>query len=364
LSLMLLCGVGMFTRSLQAAAEFDPGYARENVTIAAIEAPPGRDRVEFFSDLLPRLAQLPGVLNVGAASQFEIANNPDYSIVIEGSDEPPQLALMGDAATEGFFEAMGVPLIEGRTFAAGDHGKPLMIINQTLATQLWQNESPIGKRIRETERPDVWYTVVGVVADMRRQGIETKSIAQMFRPSFTGRMSVAIRGSGDANALASHIREQVATLAPGSPAPDITTVERTLEADSAPRRFHTQLLTAFAMVALILCAIGLFGLQRHAVERRRREIGLRMAVGANRVDVLRLIVGPGVKLILAGTVIGLAGSLWLASLVQSFLFGVNARDQTTLALSSLALIAVGVAASYLPARRATQIEPTQALKQE
>ena len=239
-----------------------------------------------------------------------------------------------------------------------------MIINQTLATQLWQNESPIGKRIRETERPDVWYTVVGVVADMRRQGIETKSIAQMFRPSFTGRMSVAIRGSGDANALASHIREQVATLAPGSPAPDITTVERTLEADSAPRRFHTQLLTAFAMVALILCAIGLFGLQRHAVERRRREIGLRMAVGANRVDVLRLIVGQGVKLSLAGTVIGLAGSLWLASLVQSFLFGVNARDQTTLALSSLALIAVGVAASYLPARRATQIEPTQALKQE
>ncbi len=364
LSLMLLCGVGLFVRSLQAASEFDLGYSRDNVTLAAIDVPPNLSPQEFFSELLPRLASLPGVRSVGAASQFQINNNPDYSVISESGDRPSRFALTGDAATAGYFQSLGVPLIEGRTFSISDRGKPVAVVNQRLANQLWPGVSAVGERFRESTGRDVWYTVVGVVADMSRQGVEIEPIAQMFRPGFTDRMVVAVRRSSDDGSLDSHIREQVTTLAPAAPMPEITTIKKSLSLESAPRRFHTQLLTGFALVALLLCAIGLFGLQRYTVERRRREIGLRMAVGANQTDVMRLIVGQGVKLIALGTVAGIVGSLWIAGLVQSLLFEVDARDQSVLLVSALVLLAVGVAASYLPARRATRIEPTQALKQE
>jgi predicted permease len=362
LSLVLLCGVGLFVRSLQAAIEFDPGFARENVLLAELQSPARdpstpsqsaatpdpRSPEVFYSELFERLKAAPGVSAVGAATQFRIGLNPDHSIVIEGEDQPSRIALMGDGVTPGYFEAIGVPLA---------------LVTQTMANHFWPGQDSIGKRFRAAEGK-TWYTVIGMVGDMRRQGIETKPIAQMFRPSFADMMTVAVRTSGQSNSLAAHLREQVWALDPSAPVPRITTVEQTLEADRAPRRFHTLLLTSFAVVALALCSIGLFGLQRYAVERRRREIGLRMAVGAQRGDVVRMVVGQGMRLLLAGVAVGLIGSLWLADLIQSLLFEVSARDEAALIVAALALAVVGFLASYLPARRASNVDPMEALRYE
>jgi predicted lysophospholipase L1 biosynthesis ABC-type transport system permease subunit len=232
-----------------------------------------------------------------------------------------------------------------------------------MASHFWPDQDAVGKRFREGDGK-TWYTVVGVVGDMRRQGIETKPIAQMFRPGFTGDMTLAVRASGKSRSLAAYVREQVRALDPSAPVPNISTVEQTLEADRAPRRFHTLLLASFAIVALTLSAIGLFGLQRYTVERRRREIGLRMAVGAQRGDVVRMVVGHGMRLLLAGGAAGLLGSLWLADVIQGLLFEVSARDEATLLGAGLVLAAVGVLASYLPARRASKIDPMEALRYE
>jgi putative ABC transport system permease protein len=377
LSLVLLCGVGLFVRSLQAAIQFDPGFVKRNVTLAEVRAPstlprsttaprdaatPKPDEV-FFRELFERLKAGPGVLSVGATTQFLIWLNPDYSIVLEGEEQPRQVALMGDSVSPGYFEAMGTPLVRGRLFADADVGQDVALVNETMARQFWLGRDPIGKRFRPSGGK-TWYTVIGIVGDMRRQGIETTPIAQMFRAGFADTMNVAVRSSGESSALAGYLREQLGAIAPGVPLPKITTVEQTLEADRAPRRFHTLLLTGFALVALLLCAIGLFGLQRYTVERRRREIGLRMAVGAQRGDVVRMMVGHGARLVLIGGALGLLGSLWLAEFIQSLLFEVSARDQATLLIAGAALGTVGVLASYLPARRASRIDPMEALRHE
>jgi putative ABC transport system permease protein len=377
LSLVLLCGVGLFLRSLQAAIDFDPGFARENVLLAELQAPredrqapaaspaaTGQgDAESFYRELFDRLKAAPGVSAVGATTQFRIWLNPDHSIVVEGEEQSSRIALMGDAVTPGYFEAIGVPLVRGRLFTHADVGRPLAIVTETMASHFWPSLDAVGKRFREADGK-TWYTVVGVVGDMRRQGIETTPIAQMFRPGFTGDMTLAVRTSGESRSLVVYVREQVRALAPSAPVPSISTVEQTLEADRAPRRFHTLLLASFAIMALALSAIGLFGLQRYTVERRRREIGLRMAVGAQRGDVVRMVVGQGMRLLLAGGAAGLLGSLWLAEVIQGLLFEVRARDEATLIAAGLVLAAVGVLASYLPARRASKIDPMEALRYE
>ena len=377
LSLVLLCGVGLFVRSLRAAMDFDPGFAKQNVLLAELQVPT-RDRRAtpespatspsaapdvFFRDLLARLAAAPGVSSVGATSQFLIWLNPDHSIVVEGENQPSKVALMGDSVTPGYFEALGVQLLRGRLFTDSDVGRPLALVNETLSRHFWPGPDSVGKRFRPSGG-QTWYTVIGVVGDMRRQGIETKPIAQMFRAGFGDRMVVALRGSGPSGSLAAYLRDQVRALDPAAPAPKITSIEQTLEADRAPRRFHTLLLSSFAIVALALCAIGLFGLQRYTVERRRREIGLRMAVGAQRGDVVCLVVGQGARLLLIGAAMGLLGSLWLAGFVQGLLFEVDARDHTALIAAALALSVVGALASYLPARRASKMDPMEALRDE
>jgi putative ABC transport system permease protein len=381
LSLMLLCGVGLFTRSLQAAADFDPGFAKSHLLLAELQAP-ARDAQEpaqesptssgarrpdsnesFFRELFARVKAEPGVSAVGATSQFLIWLNPDYSIEIEGEDQPSRVALAGDSVTPGYFEAIGVPLRRGRLFSDADLGRPVAVVNETMTRHFWPGRDAIGKRFRPSEGK-TWYTVIGVVGDMRRQGIETKPIAQMFRPGFAETMVVAVRGSGESALLAAYLRRQVRALDSAAPVPKINTIEQTLEADRAPRRFQTLLLASFAAVALLLCAIGLFGLQRYRVERRRREIGLRMAVGAQRGDVVRMVVGQGTRLLLIGTIAGLFGSLWLAGFIQSLLFEVSARDQAAWAAAAAALGFVGVLAAYLPARRAANIDPMEALRHE
>ena len=371
LSSVLLCGTGLMIRSFLQAQAVQPGFQPSRVLTMRIAAT-GSDAaaVPFFGQILERVAALPGVTASGMIEDVLQRRNPDYQIMIAGRAGQSSEPVSGDAISPGCFETLGVRLLKGRLFTDRDKGgTPVAIINETMAQHLWPNQDPIGKQFREADGlpKHPWYSVVGVVADMHRQGLERQPIAQIFWPYFqrvSSTMDLVLRSASDPTTLTAAVREQVRSLDKNAPVFDASTLERRLDQSLSPRRFQSLLLGLLAAIALGLTAIGVYGLMHYSVALRTNEIGIRMALGAQAGEVLRMIIGQGMILALIGLVAGAAGSLLVTRMFSSLLFGVTATDPITFTLVPALIGAVALVACCVPAWRAARVDPTVALKYE
>jgi putative ABC transport system permease protein len=267
-----------------------------------------------------------------------------------------------------YFEALGIPLLRGRAFTSADRpGTPqVVVINQTMADQFWKDQDPIGKRFKFFG--DEQYTeVIGVVKDSKYNALVEDPQPFLYQPlaqNYTPAATLHVRTAADAAALVATVRNAVHEIDPRLTVFDVRTLKEQVDRSLAPQRLNVWLLTTFGVVALLLAAIGIYGVASYSVSQRTREIGIRMALGAARRDVLRLVLRQGLALIVIGVAVGLGGALIVTRLLSSLLFGVRATDPTTFVTTALMLTAVAVLATYIPARRATRVDPLMALRYE
>lgn len=376
LAIMLLAGAGLLVRSWSALTSVDPGFAPErllsmNVSTTAFES--DGERVTFYADVLEQVESIPGVESAGTIGDLFTDGDVDLVVTTEGTAESTstRVRLRIDEVSDHLFTTLRTPLHQGRFFSVEDRpgSPPVAIINEAMSRRLWSGRDPVGTRFRfgapTSEAP--WITIVGVVGDMRRQGLETDPVPQVFVP-FAQRVSgneiLLVRTSTD-DPMEMVERVQAAVHRVDRQVPlSFATVEDQLGADLTQRRFQTSLLIGFSIVALVMAAIGIYGLIHYSVATRTREIGLRIAVGARAGHIFRVTVWEGLRLSVAGLLIGLLGALWVGRAGSSLLFGVTATDPLTLAAVSLLLTAVAATACYFPARRAMRVDPLTALRHD
>lgn len=369
----LLVGAGLLMTSLGRLLSVDPGFRPEGVLVAGSRYPLPRplEGIEpYFQRLRERIGSLPGVLATAVAEDVLLGSKREQALV---TDEPGaaaagelKLPLGVDSVTPGFFETLGIPLRRGRLLDDHDgaDGPRVVVINEHLARRLWPGRDPINRRLRVGQEDD-WMTVVGVVGDTRRQGLDRTPIAQLFRP-FSQRPSrgftLVVRTSGDPGMLADTVRVAAQEVDRGVPEFSVSTLEHDLRRQSSPQRFNASLLGAFAALALLLATVGIYGLMHYSVARRTHEIGVRMALGADPAGVRRMIVVEGLGLAAVGITLGTGASLLGLGAISGLLFEVSARDPLVHAVAAGVLLLVAFAASYLPARRASRINPAVALR--
>ena len=380
LSLVLLVGAGLLVRSFVRLLAVDPGFdprgaVTMNVFLPGARYPEDAQHSAFFNAVVERAAALPGVESAGATSNLPVSGNYDrMPVYVEGQPD----ALAGDApdaerymVSADYFRALGVPLVSGRAFDARDReGTPLVaVVGRTMAERFWPNEDPVGRRFKFGDVKNPWIEIVGVAGDVRHYGLEKEANLQVYlhhlqTPSQV--MTLVVRGpsGGDADALARAVRGEVWAVDKNQPVYDVKPMERVVAASVAPRRFNTLVVGVFAAVALALAVIGLYGVMSYTVTQRTHEIGIRMALGAQGRDVLRMIVGQGMWLTAAGMGAGLLGALLLTRAMSGLLYGVSASDPLTFALVAALLAAVAFVACFVPALRATKVDPMEALRHE
>ncbi len=377
LAIILLVGAGLLVRSLWSVQNVDLGFRPERALSVSLAPPASAEpaqRTGFYNRVLEQVASLPGVESAGITSELFIGGGGDRVVTTEGDMRPvsERLRFRSDELSEGLFKAIGTPLLKGRFLSGADgpDSPPVAIINEAMARQLWPGRDPVGRRFKlgPEQTASAWFTVVGVVGDMRRQGLEKEPIPQMFEPLAQNpprRAILLVRTSmDDPLKMAGAVRAAVRRVEKYAPVYGVTTLENQLGAFLTERRFQTSLLIGFSVVALLMAAIGIYGLMQYSIATRTHEIGIRMAVGAQAGEIFRMILSEGLKLSLAGLVLGLLGALWLGRAGRSLLFGVTATDPLTFITVSLLLIAVAIAACYFPARRAMKVEPIVALRHE
>ena len=373
LAIVLLVGAGLLTRSLLNVYNVDPGFRTERVLLLALASPVSlatAQRVAYFERALEQAKAVGGVESAAIASEFFIGGNPEQTVTVEGSTRgtSERVRFRRDEISPDFFSTVGTPLIRGRFFSAADgvSDPRVAIINEAMALRLWPQQDPVGRRFSlGPAAPGNWFTVVGVVGDMRRQGLEHEPIPQMFEPlaQNPSRLVVlVVRTAADPVQMMGEVQAAVRRAASDALVYGATTMQNRLGDFSAQRRFQTSLLIAFSLIALLLAAVGIYGLIGYSVATRLREISIRIAVGAEGRDILRMILREGLTLSLSGLVLGLVGALWLTRFLSSLVFGVTATDPATLVAVSLLLLAVAAAACYVPARRAARVDPLSALK--
>jgi predicted permease len=329
-------------------------------------------RTDLYGRVLEQIDAVPGVERAGIAGDFFSSNPREHVLAVERDNgaTSERLRLTRDEVSADFFKAVGTPLLRGRFFSIDDRpdAPRVAIINDAMARRSWPNQDPVGRRfalgLRDTG--GTWYTVVGVVADMRRQGPEREAIPQIFEPLTQNPPRSAdlfIRtSSDDPLAMAGALRAAVRRVDKNAPVYGAAPLERQLGSYLTQRRFQTSLLTGFSLVALLMAAVGIYGLIQYSIATRTREIGLRMAIGAQGRDIFRMIIGEGLTLSLTGVALGLMGAWWLGRAVSNLLFGVSASDPLTFGAVSLLLTTVAIAACYFPARRAMRVDPILALR--
>jgi putative ABC transport system permease protein len=375
LAIMLLVGAGLLTRSLLNVQNVDPGFKTEGVLAMQLASPFAAtpQRVNYFERVLEQARMVSGVEQAAIASEFFIGGNPEQTVTVEGSTRggPERVRFRRDEITADFFDTVGTPLLKGRTFSSADNANAprVVIINDVMARRLWPGQDSVGRRFKlglaESDGP--WFTVVGVVGDMRRQGPEQAPLPQMFEPlaqNPSRLVTLLVRTSSDPRSMMAAVQAAVRGVERDAPVYGVATLEERLGVFHAQRRFQTSLLLAFALVALLLAAIGIYGLIRYSVATRIREISIRIAVGAQRSDILRMILREGLTLSLIGLMLGLIGAAWLGQLLSGLVFGIAVTDPSTFIAVSVLLTTVAAAACYLPARRAARIDPVAALKYE
>jgi predicted permease len=377
LAVMLLVGAGLLVRSLLSVQNVDLGFRPERVFMLALAPPVSTTPVQragFYKRVLEQVEALPGVESAGITSELLLSGNSTQLVTAEGDTRPvsERRPFRSDELSQGLFKTIGTPLLRGRFFsdADGRESPPVAIINEVMARQVWPGRDPVGRRFKfgAVDSDSPWFTVVGVVGSMRRQGLEKEPIAQMFEPLSQNpprRAILLVRTSlAHPLSIAGSVQAAVRSVEKFAPVYAGATLEKQLDAFLTERRFQTSLLIGFSLAALLMAAIGIYGLIQYSIAMRRHEIGIRMAVGAQAGEIFRMIVGEGLKLSLTGLGLGLLGALWLGRLVSSLLYGVTPTDPLTFITMSLLLIAVGVAACCFPARRAMKVEPIVALRQE
>jgi predicted permease len=369
LVLVLLASAGLLIRSFINVESVDTGFSQSTITLNIGLDPrySHPQAVEFFRNLFARLRALPGIEAVGAVSNLPLSNSEDLRMfAVDGY--PNQNSQLAEArwATPDYFRAMRIPLIAGRVFTAEENPEwHTIIINQSFARKYFAGRNPIGGRVSRQDDHTRWSTVVGVIGDVRHTSLEEPAEPQIYNPDLEfGGGYIAVRSSLPAKSLAATIPPLLHSLDPNLAAGNIQTMGDLESESSAPRRFQTSLLTVFAAIALFLALVGLYGLMAYSVSRCTREVGIRMALGAQRGDVLRLVLKKAAFLLAIGLVCGLVASWFATRAIQAFLFGVGRHDPITI-LSVCALLAVsGLIAAIVPARRAASIDPMEALRAE
>ena len=376
LAVIVLVGASLLARSFMTLTSRSPGFDPQNVTsfqVQFLALPDAPARARAAEALTERLAQLPGVQAAGGSTGLPtVTPQRNTRFEIEGRLlEADDAFAFFMAASPGLFTALGAPIRRGRQFEAGDTaaGLPVAVINETLANRLFAGEDPIGRRIRlvNPEYANEWRTIVGVVGDVKYRGLEGDAQPTLYTPFAQTPflwLYVMVRTTGQQAALTSSIRSVVSSVHPALSAANVRPMTDVVSGTVAEPRFNMLLVAAFAALAVVLAAIGIYGVISYSTAQRTHEIGVRMALGAARGDVLSLVLGEGVLIAAVGVAIGLAGSAAVTRLMQNQLVGITARDPIAFAGAGLLLLAVAVAASWVPAWRATRVDPVVALRAE
>lgn len=389
LCLMLMTGAGLLVRSFWNLTHVDPGFNPRNTTVARIWLPQPNDptqdpyarpqaRTAFISEVLRRVQAQPGVTNAAMSSSVPLGSAAPRpaAVTVESRAIRATDATLAEivVVSPDYFNALGVPLLSGRFFDESDRtgSQPVAIVDRSTAGRYWPGESPLGKRIKigRAQSSNPFATIVGMAGDVRHDGIENDGVPHVYFPIYqrSGKaMALIVRSRADAAAglgerLGEQLRQQIQAVDPTLPVFGIATMSGMLSTSLAPHRFSAQLMGAFAILALLLAAIGIYGVLAYFVGQRTREIGVRMALGASGSSVVGMVLAQGLKPIAAGTAIGVAGSLIFSGALEKLLYGVRAADPLVLISVSLVLLGAALLASYVPARRATRIDPIVALR--
>ncbi len=384
LAVVLLVGAGLMLRTLWSLERIDLGFNPAGVLTMRISLPESSYRqpeqvVDFYSRLLTRVRELPGVAAAGAARSLPLGSTiGDFGLVIDGYVPPPGTQAKGDwqIVSTGYLEAMGEQVIRGRTIADVDTSDSQLVtlINEEMARRYWSGRDPIGSRFRIGMRPDrPWVTVVGVVKDVRHNGVSGVVKEKFYVPHSQWHKSVGnpiramtlvVRATGTPSAIAPSVRNAIRELDPNLPVADVRSMTEVVGAALSTPRFTSVLLSMFALLALTLSGVGIYGVLSYVVSRRTREIGIRVAIGADRGQVLRMVLANGLTLATVGVVAGVFAALVLTRLLRGLLHGVTPADPATFVTVAGALLAVALAASLAPAWRAMRVDPVVALKSE
>jgi predicted permease len=376
LSLMLLVAAGLLVRSFDRLLTTDAGFVPDRLltfNVQLIGEEPSR-RPAVAASLVDRIAAVPGVARVGGATGLPtVTAQRGTRFELEGRTVTETSAQAGYfiAVTPDYFRAIGTPLVQGRTFDTQDGAQapPVVIVNRTLARRLFPEADPIGRRIRlvNPEQSREWRTIVGVVGDVRYQGLDDPGEAAIYTPFAQTPfmwLYVMVRGQGDPRTLINEIRDAVRLSSPGLTPAGVQTMDELVANAVSQPRLNMLLLAGVATLALLLATIGLYGVISYAVTQRTREIGVRVALGAAPRDVMRLVVGQGLRLAAAGIAVGVGGALATVQLLETLLYETSTTDPATYAAIVTLLVGVAVLASYVPARRATRVDPVAALRAE
>jgi putative ABC transport system permease protein len=376
LALILLICAGLLMKSFLSLQRVDPGLNPNNVLTMSLSLPrssyPERSQlVAFYNQLLERVKSTPGVDSTGVASTIPLGgSHTDTSFLIEGraKSEQDNLAAWYSSVSPDYFRSMGMRILKGRQFTEQDTEKALkvIIINETMAKRYWPGEDPVGKRLK-FESGENWREIVGIMADVKEFGLDTDARPSLYFPydqQAARSVSLVVRTTSDPSKVAGGIRKEIWSIDKNLAISNQTTLEEMFSDSISIPRFIMLLIAIFASLALILAAVGIYGVISYMVAQRTHEIGIRMALGADRGDILRMVLGQGMKLALIGIILGIGGAIALTRIMSSLLYGVNATDPVTFIGVSFLLAAVALMACYIPARKATKVDPMVALRYE
>ena len=376
LSLVLLTGAGLLVRSFLQLQRVEPGFVPQRAVTMQLLLPGSRypgeaDQIRFFRQVHDRMTASPGVQSAAVSTTLPMSGSNlgagftvDDHPVANPADRP---TAAGFAISPDYFATMGIQLVRGRVFTARDdeNGPPVAIINETMARRFWPNEDPVGRRL--TSYAGVSREIVGIVRDVKNRDLAENAGPQLYTP-YVQRpwpfLAVVARTTGDPVGLAATLRQAVASVDPDLAAADVRTIDDYLAQSVATPRFNATLIAGFAVLAVFLAGCGLYGVMSYAVVQRSREIGIRMALGAQPGDVRGMVVSQALKMGLAGLIVGLAGAFAAARLLDNLLFGIGSSDPATFATMCGLLLGVVLVAAYVPARRATRVDPMVALRAE
>jgi predicted permease len=397
ISLLLLAGAGLLIRSFSRLLEVSPGFQTTHLLTTQLSLPEklyadGQPVQLFYSQLMTRLGAIPGVVSVGAVSEMPLTESYSSGSVYfkytpiqdlqraSGFNDLPYMEIDQRAATSGYFRAMQIPLVRGRLLGEADNASaPLVaVVDTNFALRFWPQGDAIGQQIAIDAIPDSkpamprWRTIIGVVGHVKHYGLDVEGREQIYFPhaqplygSYAPReMTLAVQTSGDPASVSHAIREQVQGIDKDLPLYNIATMEQLISESVAQPRLNLSLISVFAMLALLLAAVGVYGVMAYAVTQRTQEFGIRMALGASRSDVLKQVILGGGRLAAVGLALGLGAALGLTRLMTSLLYGVAPSDPVALIAAAIVLSMVALAACYLPARRATRVDPMIALRYE
>jgi predicted permease len=380
LAMILLTGAGLLLRSFIAVLNVNLGFRPQNVLTVQINLPGTIDTAQTsrtYQEIFRRVATLPDVRAVGGVSNlFYLNEKRTHGLrLVEGYPPEPQAKwkpLVWTQIAGDYFQAMEIPLIEGRLFSDADRpdSPPVVIVNQTLARRYWPGTDPIGRRIKGFDprgRHDDWLTVVGVVGNVRAGGLERAPFSQIYelQSQRAGEQlgNIVVRSSGNPAPLLASLRSTIRSVNSNAIVSSVSSMEVLLEQQEIQRRFQTWLVTVFSASALLLAALGIFAVMHYSVAARTSEIGIRMAAGATPADIAYLMLGNGTRLAVYGTIAGAITAVWLTRAVAGLLFDVGPSDPISFVSAALLLITVAVLGSWLPAIRASHTDPLDALRQ-